>query len=85
MRMRVSSLYTAPNNRPKVPEYREEKLDNPFFRKNLLVSKAEVDNQVEIDINLYRNKASSYHESGGRMSFGGSRPTDSPSVQNIET
>lgn len=51
----------------------------------MLVSKAEVDNQVEIDVNMYRQKASSYHESGGRLSFGQGRPTESPSMSKIES
>ncbi len=78
MRMKISSVYVPPNSQSKVIEIRPEKMDNPFFRKNLLINKSEVANQVEMDINLYRNKASSYHE--GRMSFGSSNPSESPYI-----
>ncbi len=40
----------------------EGKLENPFYRKSLLVSKEDVMNQVELDVNLYKNRTKSAYQ-----------------------
>ena len=52
-----------PNKQPqKVAYVSDARLENPFFRKNLLINKEEIKNQVELDVSLYRPKAKTTYE-----------------------
>jgi hypothetical protein len=62
MKMKMSNIGVGSRQQPRTPYVQEGKLENPFFRKNLLVNKEEVLNQVELDVSLYRNKARSSYE-----------------------
>lgn len=62
MKMKMSAITTAPHARPRVVFVQDAKLENPFFRKNLIVDKEEVKNQVELDLSIYRNRTSSNYE-----------------------
>ena len=42
----MSSVYVVPNDRPKPRELKENNLENPFLRKNLLTNRDAVNNQV---------------------------------------
>lgn len=39
VRMKASTIFVPPNDRPKPVESRDHKIDNPFLRKSLLVNK----------------------------------------------
>jgi hypothetical protein len=63
LKMKMSNIGVPYKQPQKVVYAQEGRLENPFFRKNLLVNKEEVLNQVELDVSLYRNKARSSYES----------------------
>ncbi len=66
MRMKMSSIgigsITNKNNQ-KVVYVNDNRMQNPFYRKNLLIKREDVLNQVQLDLSGYRTKARSTYES----------------------
>jgi hypothetical protein len=62
IKLKMSSIGIPSKNAQKLAYAKEGRLENPFFRKNLLINKEEVLNQVELDVSLYRTKAKSSYE-----------------------
>ena len=61
-RMRMKTSYVVPNDKPKIVPTKDAPLENPFLRTSLLMNRQEIKNQVEMDLNLHRYRASSNYE-----------------------
>jgi hypothetical protein len=86
MKMKMSSIGMGSKQPQRAPYVQEGRLENPFFRKNLLINKEEVLNQVELDVSLYRNKArSSYEPAPTVTNIPQSTYIDSPAIARPRT